>query len=85
VFKGVLWEQTEEPLYTYTTFGLGCNHGSTAFFIHYGRHCRSAHKIYWKADEREAAIKAAIKAATARGDTDSIPMIKHAKELITKF
>lgn len=85
VFKGVLWEQTEEPLYTYTTFGLGNNHGGTGFFIHYGRQCRSDRKIYWKADEREAAINAALKAATARGDTDSVPMIKNAKELITKF
>jgi hypothetical protein len=42
-------------------------------------------KIYWHADEREAAIKAALKAATGRGDTESVKMIKHAKELITKF
>ena len=85
VFKGVLWERTEEPLYTYTTFGLGNNHGGTGFFIRYGRQVRSDRKIYWHADEREAAIKAALKAATGRGDTESVKMIKHAKELITKF
>lgn len=85
VFKGVLWERTEEPLYTYTTFGLGNNHGGTGFFIRYGRQVRSSRKIYWHADEREDAIKAALKVATGRGDTESVPMIKHAKELITKF
>lgn len=85
VFKGVLWERTEEPLYTYTTFGLGNNHGGTGFFVRYGRRVRSDRKIYWHADEREAAINAALKAATGRGDTESVPMIKHAKELITKF
>ena len=85
VFKGVLWERTEEPLYTYTTFGLGNNHGGTGFFIRYGRQVRSDRKIYWHADEREAAVNAALKAATGRGDTESVPMIKNAKELITKF
>lgn len=85
VFKGVLWERTEEPLYTYTTFGLGNNHGGTGFFIRYGRQVRSDRKMYWHADEREAAINAALKAATRRGDTESVKMIKHAKELITKF
>lgn len=85
VFKGVLWERTEEPLYTYTTFGLGNNHGGTGLFIRYGRTVRSNRKIYWHANEREAAIKAALKVATGRGDTQSVPMIKHAKELITKF
>lgn len=85
VFKGVLWERTEEPLYTYTTFGLGNNHGGTGFFIRYGRQVRSARKIYWHADEREAAINAALKAATGRGDTESVKFIKNAKELITKF
>ena len=85
VFKGVLWEQTEEPLYTYTTFGLGCNHGGTGFFISYGRRCNSSSKIYWKAEQRDQAIKAAIKAATDRGDTESIQFLKKPKELITKF
>ena len=85
VFKGVLWERTEEPLYTYTTFGLGNNHGGTGFFISYGRQARSDRKIYWHADEREAAIKAALKAATGRGDTDSVKFLKNPKELITKF
>lgn len=85
VFKGVLWERTEEPLYTYTTFGLGNNHGGTGFFIRYGRQVRSDRKIYWHADEREAAIKAALKAATGRGDTESVKFLKNPKELITKF
>lgn len=85
VFKGVLWERTDEPLYTYVTFGLGNNHGGTGFFIKYGRQIRSTRKIYWHADEREDAIKAALKVATGRGDTQSVPMIRHAKELITKF
>ena len=85
VFKGVLWEQVEEPLYTYTTFGLGNNHGGTGFFIEYGRRCNADHKIYWKANERDKAIKAAVKAATERGDTDYVQGIAHAKEMITKF
>ena len=85
VYKGVLWRQTEEPLYTYTTFGLGGNHGGTGFFVEYGRRTHASKKIYWHADQREAAIKAAIKVATGRGDTESVPLIKNAKELITKF
>lgn len=85
VFNGVLWEQVEEPLYTYTTFGLGNNHGGTGFFIEYGMRCNADRKIYWKADEREQAIKAAIKAARERGDTDYVHGIAHAKEMITKF
>ncbi|WP_405325535.1 hypothetical protein [Fibrobacter sp.] len=85
VFKGVLWEPVEEPLYTYTTFGCGNNHGGTGFFIEYGKRCNADRKIYWKANEREAAIKAAIKAARERGDTQYIQEIAHAKEMITKF
>lgn len=85
VFKGILWEQVEEPLYTYTTFGCGNNHGGTGFFIEYGRRCNADRKIYWHADEREQAIKAAIKAARERGDTDYVQGIAHAKEMITKF
>lgn len=85
VFKGILWEPVEEPLYTYTTFGCGNNHGGTGFFVEYGRRCNADHKIYWKANERDKAIKAAVKAATERGDTQSIPDLLHPKEMITKF
>lgn len=85
VFKGILWERTEEPLYTYTTFGCGHNHGGTGFFIEYGRRCNASKKIYWHADEREQAIKAAIKAARERGDTEYVQAIANAKEMITKF
>ena len=85
VFKGILWEPVEEPLYTYTTFGCGNNHGGTGFFVEYGRRCNADRKIYWHANEREKAIKAAIKAARERGDTQYIQEIAHAKEMITKF
>ncbi len=85
VFKGVLWEPVEEPLYTYTTFGCNNNHGGTGFFIEYGKRCNADRKIYWKANEREQAIKAAVKAARERGDTEYIKGIAHAKEMITKF
>ena len=85
VFKGVLWEPVEEPLYTYTTFGLGNNHGGTGFFVEYGKRCNADRKIYWKANEREKALKAAIKAARERGDTDYVQAIANAKEMITKF
>ena len=79
ICKGILWEETPEPLYTYTTFGCGNNHGGTGFFINYGKRCRASRKIYWKADQRDQAIKAAVKAATDRGDTKSVKEIQNTK------
>lgn len=85
VFKNILWEQVDEPLYTYTTFGLGHNHGGTGFFIEYGRRCHADRKIYWHANEREHAIKTAVKVAIGRGDTDYVDDIRKTKKMIKKF
>lgn len=82
ICNGVLWEETPEPLYTYTTFGLGNNHGGTAFFVEYGRRCNAAKTIYWKAMDRDKAIAAAVKAATNRGDTNDIKRLSNPKEMI---
>ena len=82
IFDGILWENVSEPLYTYTTFGLGNNHGGTGFFIEYGRRCHASKDIYWKADKRDQAIKAAVEAALDRGDTESVKWIRNAKENI---
>lgn len=82
ICNGVLWEETPEPLYTYNTFGLGNNHGGTAFFVEYGRRCNASKTIYWKAMDRDKAIAAAVKAATDRGDTNDIKRLSNPKEMI---
>jgi hypothetical protein len=70
---GVIYEPAGEPMYNVMTFGLGRNHGGTSLSVttHYNRNV--PFRCYFRADEREAAVKYATEVATNRGDDKSLP------------
>jgi len=72
IIDGVLHEQSGEPMYTYTTFGLGRNHGGTGFFIETCYNTNKNYRNYFNAFQREEAIKCFKSAALGRGDTESV-------------
>lgn len=79
VFKNTLWEETQEPMYTFYTFGLGGGHGSMCVSVDYFR----SQNRYWHADQRDQAIKAALEVAKIRNEpADVIKRLKKTKEYI---
>ena len=74
-FDNIFWIETDPPVYTYNTFGLGNNHGGTGFFIDYVD-TKSLHKqekkFYFTPEQREEAIQTVINVAKGRGDTDDL-------------
>ena len=76
LIDGVLWERAGEPMYQVCVFGLGHNHGGTALMItnHYNPNCRWTD--YFTALQHDEAIEAAVRTATARGDTQSLEDIR---------
>lgn len=77
LIDGELYRPCGEPLYNITTFGLGHNHGGTSFFVEYGYNPNISHQNYFNALHRAEAIEYAIKVASARGDTESIPRLQN--------
>lgn len=77
LYDDKIWKQCREPIYVVQTFGLGCNHGSTALFV------RNAHnddetsgECYFNALQRDQAIAYGKQLAKERGDTNSIERIR---------
>lgn len=84
-FDNIWWIETDPPVYTYQTFGLGNNHGGTGFFISYvdikslTKHDR---KFYFTPKQRTKAIETVIKVAANRGDTNDVKRFQHISENI---
>lgn len=79
VYHNTLWEETQEPMYTYYTFGLGGGHGSMCIGVDYFRN----QSMYWHADQRDQVIKKALKVAEARHEPiDVVKSLKNPKEFI---
>lgn len=76
IISGQVWHTCGEPRYVIATFGLGNNHASTALMIdnHFNENIQW--QRYFRADDRKAAVTEALRVATARGDTRSLPDIK---------
>lgn len=77
VFGGKVWERCGEPYYTYNTFGLGNNHGGTAFFIQECTNLDTINSTSFNALDREKAIERAVSVALGRGDTNDVNRIKN--------
>lgn len=74
-----VWQQVEQPIYSYTTFGLGHNHGGTGFFVSFIDpknipECNK--KFYFMPEQLQTALDTVIKVAQNRGDTESVESIK---------
>lgn len=84
-FDNIWWVETDPPVYHYSTFGLGHNHGGTGFFIGYvdikslDKHDK---KFYFTPTQREKAIQTVIKVAADRGDTNDVKRFQHIPENI---
>ncbi|HHJ3080237.1 TPA: hypothetical protein ACPVZG_004088 [Vibrio parahaemolyticus] len=70
---GTIYEPRGEPMYCLMTFGVGNNHGGTDLSVttHYNQ--TIPHRCYFRADQREEALKYATEVAEGRGDTESLP------------
>ena len=85
LFDDIWWVETDPPVYYYSTFGLGGNHGGTGFFIGFvdvenlDSHDR---KFYFTPKQREKAIQTVIKVAANRGDTNDVKRFQHIPENI---
>lgn len=79
IVDGVLYRQTQEPMYCIYTFGLGHNHAGigTSLSIVWWYNENISHKAYFSALELEKAREQAIKTALGRGDTDSVEYINN--------
>lgn len=73
---GVLYIQTEEPMYNICTFGLGHNHGGTGFFVDFMYNPNLSKHSYFNAAEYEKAMQYAINVAARRGDTNDVARFK---------
>lgn len=72
VIDDVVWGRASEPRYVVMTFGMGYNHGSTALMPTEDMNSNILAERYFRADEYEEALAAAIEVAERRGDTESI-------------
>lgn len=72
IFDNKIWKRCGEPMYNIVTFGLGYNHGGTAFFIVYAY---DNNEYYFNALERDEAIKYGKEIALNRGDTNDVDRI----------
>lgn len=73
---GERWGTIGEPRYEVATFGLGCNHGGTAVFVHYHYNPNVTRERYFRLDEREKALATATAIAERRGDTNDVPFTR---------
>jgi len=74
-----VWQQVEQPIYSYTTFGLGHNHGGTGFFVSFidpNGIPRCNKRFYFMPEQLKEALDTVLKVAADRGDTDSVKSIK---------
>lgn len=71
-----VWMQMGEPMYEIGTFGLGHNHGGTVIFIanHYNDNLPK--ERYFTALEGNEAVEKAVEIARARGDTNSVELLR---------
>lgn len=78
IVDGILYRQTQEPMYCIYTFGLGHNHAGigTSLSVVWWYNENISHKAYFSALELEKAREQAIKTALGRGDTDSVKYIE---------
>jgi hypothetical protein len=74
VVDGGIWKVTPEPAYAIVTMGLGSNHGGTYLEIDYFRRYTRVFPL----TDYDAAVEAAVDAATKRGDTNAIAGIRKA-------
>lgn len=74
-----VWQQVEQPIYSYTTFGLGHNHGGTGFFVSFidPNDIPKCNKtFYFMPEQLKEALDTVLKVAADRGDTESVQSIK---------
>jgi hypothetical protein len=72
IIDDVLHEESGEPRYNITTFGLGNNHGGTGFFIENSYNPNIREDFYFNALQRAEAIERFKQVALGRGDTESV-------------
>lgn len=70
---GVIYEPEGEPMYCLETYGLGRNNGGTSLSVTTFYNRNIPHHCYFRADQREEALKFATEVAKGRGDTKSLP------------
>lgn len=76
-----LYRRCTEPYYTFITFGLGRNHGGT--FLNLNFTDSKQKKVEgFPATDRQGAIKATLKIAENRGDTEYFDLIRDASDEI---
>lgn len=82
IVDGMAYERTGEPYYYGMTFGLGMNHGGTAFCIGWADY--RDRKAIWgmSAADKPAAIDRVVKIALDRGDTNYVNHIQNPIEHI---
>ena len=74
-----VWQQVEQPIYFYTTFGLGHNHGGTGFFVSFidpNDIPKCNKRFYFMPEQLKEALDTVLKVAADRGDTESVQSIK---------
>ncbi len=74
-----VWQQVEQPIYVYNTFGLGHNHGGTGFFVSFidpNNIPKCNKKFYFMPEQLKKALDTVLKVAADRGDTESVKSIK---------
>lgn len=70
IVNGEVWEKVGEPRYLVQTFGLGHNHGGTAWFCTYGYNQNISKDAYFNANEFERMVEHYFDVALGRGDTE---------------
>ena len=76
-----IWSICNEPRYVIMTFGCGHNHASTSLMISNEFNPNIPYTRYFPANERDAAVKEAIRIALARGDTNYVMDIKKSQSI----
>jgi len=79
IVNGEVWEKVGEPRYVVQTFGLGHNHGGTAWFCTYGYNQNISKDAYFNANEFERMVEHYFDVALGRGDTEDAH--RYAKDL----
>ena len=69
IVNGEAWHEVGEPMYEINTFGLGHNHGGTAWFVQDCYNSNLSHKAYFNANDFEAMVESFLNIALGRGDT----------------
>ncbi len=76
IIDGMRWEETEEPRYVITTHGLGHNHGGTSLWTCNYYNSNISNTRYFRADQADKAVEAAVAIALRRGDNKSVDDIR---------